>query len=656
MATAKFEVEKFNGQNSFSLWRLKMRALLRQQGLAKILDDDVSSTSTEDMKEFDEKAHSAILLSLSDGVLREVADEETAAGLWKKLENLYMKKSLTNRLYLKQRLYTLKMKEGMPLCDHLDDFNRIILDLKNIDVKVDDEDQALILLCSLPDLFDNFVNSMLYGRDTISLADVKSALNSMELRTRLNGKGSDNQAESVLVCSRLKNRSSSRGRSSERDLGGKSKTKKNIQCYYCKKYGHYKSECPKLKNKEEDGSSSVGGVVEKNSEDSEFLFAVNNSDCCLHDKWVLDTACTSHMSYKRDWFTTYESVNGGSVLMGNGVACKIVGMGTIRIRMHDGIVRTLENVRHIPDLKNNLISLGTLDSLGYKYSGEGGVIRVSKGPLVMMQGNKVDGLYFLQGSTVTGSVDISSDTTQLWHMWLGFSKQVELQVEDSQRVQDGTQAQPILDSYGSDFDDHPQEEQKTSIAAGRQRRLIRLPQRYGFADLVACSLTVAEDIVVQECSTLSEAVRSNESAFWVVAMNEEIESLCKNQAWDLVKLPEDAKTVRLRRSMYGLEQSRGQRYKRFVYCGQFSCGSFVYLLLYVDDMLIAAKSMFEVKRLNSLLSDEFEIKDLGGAMKILLFVSISDDAHFRLSAVLAPQCVLIFKFKRCLDLIVVCIL
>jgi hypothetical protein len=57
----------------------------------------------------------------------------------------------------------------------------IDLDLKTIDIKVDDEDQALILLCSLPDIFDNFVNLMLYGRDTISLADVKSALNSMEL-------------------------------------------------------------------------------------------------------------------------------------------------------------------------------------------------------------------------------------------------------------------------------------------------------------------------------------------------------------------------------------------------------------------------------------------------------------------------------------------
>jgi hypothetical protein len=59
------------------------------------------------------------------------------------------------------------------------------MDLKNIDIKIDDEDQALILLCSLPEFFDNFINSMLYGRDTISLIDVKSALNSMELRSRL---------------------------------------------------------------------------------------------------------------------------------------------------------------------------------------------------------------------------------------------------------------------------------------------------------------------------------------------------------------------------------------------------------------------------------------------------------------------------------------
>ena len=235
MASAKFEVEKFDGQNSFSLWRIKMRALLRQQGLAKILDGKMPSTSSkEERAKLEEKAHNLILLSLSDGVLREVADEETAVELWKKLESLYMKKSLTNCLFLKQRLYTLRMQEGMPLCDHLDEFNKILMDLKNIDIKIDDEDQALILLCSLSEFFDNFINSMLYGRDTISLIDVKSALNSMELRTRLNGKSIDNQAEGLFVKGRSENSSNFRGRSNERDSDrrgqSQSNSKNRVKC------------------------------------------------------------------------------------------------------------------------------------------------------------------------------------------------------------------------------------------------------------------------------------------------------------------------------------------------------------------------------------------------------------------------------------------
>ena len=122
-----------------------------------------------------------------------------------------MKKSLTNHLFLKQQLYTFRMRECTPLCDHLDYFNRIILDMKNIEIKVDDEDQALILLCSIPDAFDNFVNSTLYSRDTISLTDVKSALNSMELRTKLNSKGSDNQVEGLFVTGHSENSSNFRG-------------------------------------------------------------------------------------------------------------------------------------------------------------------------------------------------------------------------------------------------------------------------------------------------------------------------------------------------------------------------------------------------------------------------------------------------------------
>ena len=54
-----------------------------------------------------------------------------------------------------------------------------------------------------------------------------------------------------------------------------------------------------------------------------------------------------------------------------------------------------------------------------------------------------------------------------------------------------------------------------------------------------------------------------------------------------------------------------------VYVKMINKEEYLYLLLYVDDMLIAAKSMSEVNKLKKRLSEEFEMKDLGAASKIL---------------------------------------
>ena len=80
-----------------------------------------------------------------------------------------MTKSLTNKLLLKQHMYSLRMQEGMHLRDRLDPSNKILLELCNIDVKVEDEDAALILLVSLPLSDENFVQSFIVGKDFVSL-------------------------------------------------------------------------------------------------------------------------------------------------------------------------------------------------------------------------------------------------------------------------------------------------------------------------------------------------------------------------------------------------------------------------------------------------------------------------------------------------------
>lgn len=109
--------------------------------------------------------------------------------------------------------------------------------------------------------------------------------------------------------------------------------------------------------------------------------------------------------------------------MGNNAVCKTVGIEIIRIRMHDGMVRTLTDVRHVLELKKNLISLGTLNDIECRYTSEGRVLKISRGVMTVMKGEIVNTLYHLLGETVTGTVVVSlgesdPNLTQLWHMRL----------------------------------------------------------------------------------------------------------------------------------------------------------------------------------------------------------------------------------------------
>ncbi|GJW62326.1 zinc finger, CCHC-type containing protein [Tanacetum coccineum] len=61
--------------------------------------------------------------------------------------------------------------------------------LAAINTAISDEDQALLLLTSLPSSYDNFVETLLYGRDTLKLEDVLATLNSRELQKMTKAKG-----------------------------------------------------------------------------------------------------------------------------------------------------------------------------------------------------------------------------------------------------------------------------------------------------------------------------------------------------------------------------------------------------------------------------------------------------------------------------------
>ncbi|KAL6495087.1 hypothetical protein OROGR_030769 [Orobanche gracilis] len=106
--------------------------------------------------------------------------------------------------------------------------------------------------------------------------------------------------------------------------------------------------------------------------DDELLLTTNTQEEISHRERVLDSGATicSHKSC----FEKYVSCDGGWMSMGDDSK----RVGNIHIKMDDERVHTLEGVRHVSSLQRSLIYLSKLDSLRYKFTGEGGVVEICR--------------------------------------------------------------------------------------------------------------------------------------------------------------------------------------------------------------------------------------------------------------------------------------
>jgi len=150
-----------------------------------------------------------------------------------------MSKDLTSKMHMKLKLYTHKLQEGGSVLNHLSVFKEIVSDLQSMEVDYDDEDLALIFLCSLPSSFTNFRDTLLYSHDTLTLDEVYEALQAKEkMKQMVSSEGSTSNGEALSVRGRTHKKSNNgyRGKSSNGYHGrSKSRDKDEKFCRYCKK-------------------------------------------------------------------------------------------------------------------------------------------------------------------------------------------------------------------------------------------------------------------------------------------------------------------------------------------------------------------------------------------------------------------------------------
>ncbi|KAH9754208.1 Integrase catalytic domain-containing protein [Citrus sinensis] len=518
MATQRLDVEKFTGENDFHLWRLKMRALLVHQGIEEVLEDPrtskkISKVKDEDMQEAMDKAHSTIILSLGDGVLREVGDQTTAAGLWKKLEDLYTKKSLTKRLSTKKRLYTLQMEEGSSLTTHIDAFNRIILDLEDINVKIEDEDKAIILLSSLPHSYEHFVDTLLYGRQSLAMQDVKEALSSKESFKKSETKDGEGLTE-----------------------------------------GHFKRDCPERKIKPKDANNRNGNAVVA-SEDSDerydsagVLVASNmqtegsaiTGDAGIVIKQEQDKTLLWHFRLGHESPQEPGLKLQCTILRINRCPSTAIELKT-PYEVWSGKLTDYTKLRifgctayaHIKQGKLELRALKCA-FLGYPSGTKGYKLWCVdlKPPKYIISRDVI----FNQSEMLKNQTSAQSTIQKIPSAETPHFEVELLKTEDGQNTSHTGETQGSNETSAQSLE-HTSI-QDNQLTRDRQKRQVRAPERLGYADLIAYALTAAQKVDQEEPKTYEEAVACKESAQWIKAMEDEMDSLNKNGTWKLIQKPE----------------------------------------------------------------------------------------------------------------------
>ncbi|GJS04087.1 putative RNA-directed DNA polymerase [Tanacetum coccineum] len=204
----------------------------------------------------------------------------------------------------------------------------------------------------------------------------------------------------VLVIER-QGRSKSRGPSNKGNHRSSSSKGKfgDVECYHCYKKGHTMKFYRQLKKENKKKNYNNQKNKHKKDDDGDF----------------------------------------GVVRMGNTGLSRIAGIGDICLKFDTGMELVLHNVKHVPDIRLNIISTGLLDEDGYHNSSGNGLWKVTLGSLIVVRGKRESKLYMTHpkiSKSIVNAID-NNDMTELWHKRLGHMSEKRMFILSKKNVLSG---------------------------------------------------------------------------------------------------------------------------------------------------------------------------------------------------------------------------
>ena len=302
-----------------------------------------------------------ILLSLELSLLYLIGDPDDPGLVWKNFADQFQK-TWANRLALRRRLYSLKLKEDDSVHNHI----KLIDELSVIGDSLNEEDRVVHLLASLPESY-MLVTALKASQDVRKWALVTERLLYEENKMREKQTGG---AESKAMTSKHHI------------------NKKGPKCFHCGKFGHLKPNCRLLG---EDSKESVKRDYPKKkafltkktkvepscskNEHVVWLFAhhaltTNNNE---KSSWIVDSGATCHMCHDIDKFINMKKLDKAEdITLGDGHSVKAFGKGTVdlTVRMSDEKQQRcrLFETLYVPKLSYNLLSVSKATRSGKSFT------------------------------------------------------------------------------------------------------------------------------------------------------------------------------------------------------------------------------------------------------------------------------------------------
>lgn len=424
-------IPKFDGD--YDHWSLIMENLLRSKEYWSVVQGGYTEPepageealtpaqrkTLEEARLKDLKAKNYLFNSIDKAILKTITQKATAKQLWDSMKVKYQGNARVQRAQLqtlRRDFELLEMRSGETVNDY---FGRVMVvanDMRNCGEDMPDVKIVEKILRTLTENFNYIVCSIKESKDidSLSVDALQSSLLVHEQKFRKSG--GDEQALKVSYDER-----GSRGRgASTRGRGrgrGRQFDKATVECYKCHQLGHFQYECPSWNKK--------ANYAEIDEEEEMLLMAfVETNNAKREEVWFLDSGCSNHMCGKRQCFSDFDGTYRHSVKLGNNTRMEVMGKGNIWLKL-EGATQVITDVYYVPDLKNNLLSIGQLQERGLAILIKHGVCKLyhPRRGLIMQTWMTANRMFVLLASMVPESSTclqtMTEDESQLWHRRYG---------------------------------------------------------------------------------------------------------------------------------------------------------------------------------------------------------------------------------------------